>query len=135
MRRLASLQTHQGNTATNTATTRAINDNPEERKQKLLLLNQQPQTTNQELNFPTGGRSGRRVDGDVLLGGGYANHQWQRLDINNNNNNTLNQDNKEKGDQEEDEDNRQLDKENMGSNVSRHNGKGLTGRRSLSSGE
>lgn len=41
-----------------------------------------------------------------------------QLDINNNQNNNNNR-----------------DKENMGSNVSRHNGKGLSGRRSLSSGK
>lgn len=94
--------------------TKSISDNPnpEERRHKPLKHSSSPRiaTTNQDL-------TGSAVDG---LG--------CQLDYNNNSSHICSRGG-------EDEEQEWGDKENMGSNVSRHNGKGLSGRRSLSSGK
>lgn len=113
------MQTHHNSQQQQQHDTKSISDNPEEgqqRKHKPLLFGAKQSShcrtapsTNQDLKF-------------IPSGGGCA-----QLDINNNNDNRSGGDG---GDLES-----TVDKENMGSNVSRHNGKGLSGRRSLSSGE
>lgn len=110
MRRLASMQTHHN--AQHDTKSISDNPNPEERRHKPLKHSSSPRiaTTNQDL-------TGSAVDG---LG--------CQLDYNNNSSHICSRG-------EEDEEQEWGDKENMGSNVSRHNGKGLSGRRSLSSGK
>lgn len=122
MRRLASLQTHAHHPPHDT---KSISDNPEvERKHKLLLWQWETQQQ-KRLNERKAAASNQEQSGCLADGVGAERRGCgHQLDINNNNSS---HDIIERGGG--------VDKENMGSNVSRHNGKGLSGRRSLSSGK
>lgn len=111
--------------------TKSINDNPDEHKQtKLLLLPQNRVITNYEQNVEEVVVVDDKDEGGRVRDKGCCNsNNQEQFDFNNNNHRI-----EGAAEAEEDGEN-EVDKENMGSNVSRQSGKGLTGRRSLSSGK
>lgn len=121
--------------------TKSINDNPDEHKQtKLLLLPQHRVNYEQNALLIGGGDDIGEVPADDkdergrVRDKGCCNiNNQEQFDFNNNNHRF--EGTGEPGAEEEEDGENEVDKENMGSNVSRQSGKGLTGRRSLSSGK